>query len=55
VIIKKLFLLLLPLIVFFTGCIPVELTLRSLPEYPAAPLVIAAFPDFSAKNKVEAD
>jgi branched-chain amino acid transport system substrate-binding protein len=52
---KKLFLLLLPLIVFFTGCIPVELTLRSLPEDPAAPVVIAAFLPLSGKNKVYAE
>ncbi len=52
---KKLFLLLLPLILFFTGCVPAELTLRSLPEDPAAPVVIAAFLPLSGKNKVYAE
>ena len=41
---KKLFLLLLPLFVMLTGCVPAELKLRQMPtENPSAPVVIAAF------------
>ncbi len=53
---KKLFLLLLPLFVMLTGCVPAELKLRQMPtENPSAPVVVAAFLPLSGTNKMYAE
>ena len=52
---KKIYAVLMPVLMLFAGCVPAELQLRELPQDPAAPVTVAALLPLTGSNRIYAE